>query len=323
MRILTISVKECAGRVLSSQIHRRNGKKLLSKGRLLTKEDAELLEMEGLHEVPVIELEENEVGEDAAVMQIADALGSGSVEVRLAQGGRANLFATESSCILVDDEVLKQVNSTDVMAVATCRNFSYAAAGQRVSTVKSAPLAVPKPFLESLLSRLKDKGPVLQVRPIRAPIVAVLYTDPVSGERASQLFENIMRQRLERLGSNVSLALSALEEEQAVARSLEQLLNAKPTLAIIASTTAPAAPYDVVGRAMLRAGGQIERFLAPVTPGNFLLVSYRGDIPIVAAPGCFRSAKPNVLELVLPPLLAGYRLSAWEIASLGHGGLLA
>jgi hypothetical protein len=44
---------------------------------------------------------------------------------------------------------------------------------------------------------------------------------------------------------------------------------------------------------------------------------------IVSAPGCFRSAKPNVIDLILPPMVARYRVSAWEIAGLGHGGLLA
>jgi molybdenum cofactor cytidylyltransferase len=100
------------------------------------------------------------------------------------------------------------------------------------------------------------------------------------------------------------------------------LLRAKPSVILIASTTAPAGPYDIVGRAMLRVGCQIERYLAPVEPGTLLLLGYKDDVPILSVPGCFRSAKPNVLDLVLPPLLARYRLSSWDIASLGQGGLL-
>jgi molybdenum cofactor cytidylyltransferase len=42
----------------------------------------------------------------------------------------------------------------------------------------------------------------------------------------------------------------------------------------------------------------------------------------VAAPGCFRSPKANVVDLVLPPLLARHRLSIDEISTFGHGGLL-
>jgi molybdenum cofactor cytidylyltransferase len=66
----------------------------------------------------------------------------------------------------------------------------------------------------------------------------------------------------------------------------------------------------------------MERFLAPVEPGALLLLGYKDDVAILSAPGCFRSAKPNVLDLVLPSMLARYRLSNWDIASLGHGGLL-
>jgi len=54
-----------------------------------------------------------------------------------------------------------------------------------------------------------------------------------------------------------------------------------------------------------------------------MMLNYKDDIPIVSAPGCFRSAKPNVVDLVLPAMLARYRVSGWEIACLGHGGLLA
>ncbi len=60
-------------------------------------------------------------------------------------------------------------------------------------------------------------------------------------------------------------------------------------------------------------GAQVERFLAPVEPGNLLLLAYKDDVPIISAPGCFRSAKPNVVDLVLPPLLARYRVTGWEV----------
>jgi molybdenum cofactor cytidylyltransferase len=144
----------------------------------------------------------------------------------------------------------------------------------------------------------------------------------VQGDRARQLFEGIMRQRLEKFGVAASFVLNSVEEEEQVTRSLMHLLRAKPTVILVASTTAPAGPEDVVGRAMSRVGCHLERFLAPVEPGNLFLLGYKDDIPIVSAPGCFRSAKTNVVDLVLPPMLARYRVSSWEIASLGHGGLL-
>jgi molybdenum cofactor cytidylyltransferase len=323
MKALTVDVRECTGRILCCTVFRPGGKKLLAKGHVLSDEDIRLLETEGMEKVWVTELEDGEVSEDEAVLAVSQELGCGALEIRLAAGGRANLFTTEPSCLLVDDDLLRQINCTASVAIATVDNFSYAAPGQRVATVKSTPFAVAKSQLEAVVSILKERGPILQARPIRSPAVAVLYTDPVSGDRARQLFEVIMRQRLERLGVNAAYALSSLEEESAVARSLEHILRARPTAVLVASTTAPAGPEDVIGRAMSRIDCHIERFLAPVEPGNLLMLGYKDDVPVVSAPGCFRSAKSNVVDLVLPPMLARYRVTGWEIACLGHGGLLA
>ena len=323
MKAKTIAVMESTGRVLCCTIFRAGGKKLLAKGHVISEEDARMLMTEGMNQVWVTELEEGEVGEDDAVMQVASEIGCGTLEIRLAAGGRANLITTEPCCVLVDDELLKQINCTASMAIATSINFSYVRSGQRVATVKSTPFAVDRQELEAMISIVKERGPILQARPIRAPAVAILYTDPVHGERARQLFESIMRQRLDRIGTSASFVLSSVEEEGAVARALQHLLRARPTAILIASTTAPAGPDDVIGRSMLKAGCQIERFLAPVEPGNLFLLGYKDDVPIVSAPGCFRSAKPNVVDLMLPPMLARYRVSGWEVACLGHGGLLA
>ncbi len=323
MKAQTIQIKESTGRILCCTIFRPGGKKLLAKGHMLSDEDIRLLETEGMAEVWVTELEEGEVGEDDAVMLVSAEMGCGALEIRLAAGGRANLIATEPCCALVDDELLKQINCTASLAIATIPNFSYAKAGQRIATVKSTPFAVAKPQLEAVLSILTERGPILQARPIRNPAVGVLYTDPLSGDRARQLFESIMRQRLESFGTMPTYGLAALEDELSVAKAMHHLLCAKPTVILVASTTAPAGPDDVVGRAMVRIGCHIERFLAPVEPGNLFLLGYKDDIPVVSAPGCFRSTKLNIVDLVLPPMLARYRVSGWEIACLGHGGLLA
>jgi molybdenum cofactor cytidylyltransferase len=322
LRALTVDIQKSAGRILCCTIFKPGGRKLLAKGHVLSDEDIRLLQTEGMRQVWVTELEDGEVGEDDAVMAVAEAMCCGSVEIRLAAGGRANLVAIEDCCALVDDELLKQINCTSSVVIATVSNYRYARAGERIATVKSAPFAVAKSQLEAVLSILNERGAILQARPIHDPGVAVLYTDPVHGDRARSLFEAVVHTRIERFGANMRYSLSSVEDEEHVTRSLQHLLRTRPAVVLVASTTAPAGPEDVVGRAMIRLGAHIERFLAPVEPGNLMLLGYKDDIPIVSAPCCFRSPKPNVLDLILPPMLAKYRISGWEIACLGHGGLL-
>ena len=177
MRAQTIDVKESTGRILCCTIFRPGGKKLLAKGHLLNDDDVRLLATEGLQEVWVTQLEDGEVSEDQAVAMVAGEMGCGCLEIRLAAGGRANLIATEECCVLVDDDLLKQINCTASVAIATALNFSYAKAGQRVATVKSAPFAVAQSQLEAVVSILKERGPILQARPIRSPSVSILYSD--------------------------------------------------------------------------------------------------------------------------------------------------
>ncbi len=295
----------------------------MAKGHMLRAEDVRMLQMEGMEQIWVAELDADEVHEDEAVCGIAAEMACGAYQAQIAPGGRANLLASQTICVLVDEELLKQMNCTSSLVIATSLNFSIATAGQRIATIKSAPFAVSRPDFEGSLNMLRERGPILQARPVGDAPIGVLYSDPTNGERARTLYEPIVRQKLERFGVHSHIGVTALENEEHVSRGIQYLLRARAGVILIASTTAPAGPDDAVGRAMTRIGCPIERYLAPVEPGHLMLLGYRDEVPVVSAPGCFRSAKPNVVDLLLPPMMAQYRISRWEVACMGHGGLLA
>ena len=52
------------------------------------------------------------------------------------------------------------------------------------------------------------------------------------------------------------------------------------------------------------------------------MLAYIGEIPVLGAPGCARSRKTNVVDWVLPRLLAGDALTREDVVALGAGGLL-
>src|SRR5262245_37094366 len=110
MKEQIVDVKQSAGRILYASIFRPGGRKLLAKGHVLSQEDVRLLEIEGRERVEVTELEQGEISEDEAVCQTSRELACGCIEIRLAAGGRANLFATEDCCLIIDEEILKQIN---------------------------------------------------------------------------------------------------------------------------------------------------------------------------------------------------------------------
>jgi len=322
MRTQTVDIQECTGRILSTPIFRSGGRKLMAKGHMLRAEDIRVLQLEGMREIWVAELEEDEIHEDQAVCGISAEMACGAYEVQIAPGGRANLVATESCCVLVDEDLLRQMNCTSGLVIATAMNFSMATAGQRIATVKSAPFAVAKSDFEGSLNMLRERGPIMQARPIQSFPLGVVYCDPANGDRARTMFEPIVRQKLEKFGVHSHIGMTALENEEHVSRAMQYMLRAGAGVVLVASTTAPAGPEDAIGRAMAKIGCPIERYLAPVEPGHLLMLGYKDDIPVVSAPGCFRSLKPNVVDLLLPPMMSRYRISRWEVACMGHGGLL-
>ena len=98
----------------------------MAKGHVISEDDIRILESEGMEKVWVTELEDGEVGEDEAVARVAAEMGCGCYEIHLAAGGRANLVATENCCLLVDDELLRQINCLSSVVIATSLNFSFA-----------------------------------------------------------------------------------------------------------------------------------------------------------------------------------------------------
>jgi molybdenum cofactor cytidylyltransferase len=167
MKAQTIEIELSTGRILSSPIFRPGGKKLLAKGHILRQEDIRVLQSEGMEQIWVAQLEEGEIAEDEAVCGVAGEMACGCYEIQLAPGGRANLIATENCCLLVDEDLLRSVNCTSGVVIATALNFSYALAGQRIATIKSAPFAVSRSDFDGLIRMLKERGPIVQARPAR------------------------------------------------------------------------------------------------------------------------------------------------------------
>src|SRR5260370_16720419 len=98
-----------------------------------------------------------------------------------------------------------------------------------------------------------------------------------------------MRQRLERFSVAANFVLSCAEEESAVSRALQHLIRSKPSVILVASTTAPAGPEDVVGGGMVGPGGQLGASLPPREPPHFFLPAFQQTIPIFSPPAFLRS----------------------------------
>lgn len=322
MLILQIDTRDAVGRTLAKPIFVQERHKLFCKGHLIIQDDVTALVNRGVTLVSVVELEEGELSEQDAAQQVANRVSCGFFEVACSSDGHANVYATEPSCLVVGSEELARFNGNGIVSVATRMNFDYLLPKTVAAAVKTMSFCVDATSLGNVLRGLEESGSLVQVRPIRQPKVGVIYSDHVDGGLAEKLLGQIMTKRLQNYGVESFYSLRCVEELGPLSQQLASMLRRKPTVILVASTTNPSGPQDPIGLAMSQLGISIESCLAPVNPGALMMFGYKSDVPVITAPGCFRSAKPNVLDLVLPPVLARYRIAKTDIASLGHGGLM-
>lgn len=326
MRFLPVPIAQAEGAILGHNIANGEGRRALRKGRVLTEADLGVLRSLGRESVYVAVLDADDVGEDDAAERVAAAAGEGIRRSR-ARTGRVNLYAESLGLLRLDVGVLARLNGMAGVTLATLPEYSVVRAGTMVATLKIIPYALPESTVVEVENLLGEVAPLLAIEALRRRRVGLVLTGSAAArERVVLGFERALRERLEGWGADLEVVdFVPVDDDHGVsglALALEKQLAAGLELLVLAGETAIQDRHDITPRAILEVGGEISAFGVPVDPGNLLLLAYCGDVPIVGAPGCARSPKRNIVDLVLPRLLAGHRLSWEDLLGWGHGGLL-
>jgi molybdenum cofactor cytidylyltransferase len=329
MQFSAVAVEEALGKVLGHNVVDAQGQRLMRKGKPLTTNDILRLQMSGYSSVYVADLDDDDVGEDIAAKQLAQCVMGKHLHLSGPAGGRANLISTTAGLLRVNAADLDGVNNIEGVTIATLANHCVVGRKQIVATIKIIPFAIPKQNLAQALTI--STTPLIFIDPIPAQnVTLILSGSPRSKDRIIADFSEPIRARLEHMGCELGQTLFVPLEDRAgeiaLAEHLQKCKQAHDDgrcgMVILAGETAIMDRHDIAPRAIERAGGHIICFGAPVDPGNLLLLAELENMPILGAPGCVRSKKMNIVDWVLPRLLAGDRLTRKDIVSLGVGGLL-
>jgi molybdenum cofactor cytidylyltransferase len=327
MKFGPVPVAKAAGKILGHNISDSQGKRVLRKGKRLTENDLNLLSEIGLAVVYVAELEAGDVREDTAAERLARAVCEENARMTRSNVGRVNLLAEEWSVLRVDAHRLARINELEGITLATLPSHSVLLPKKIAATIKVIPFAIPEQLVSRAEAITAENGPVIMLYPLRQRMAAlILSSSPFAKMRVMSDFVPALRERIEGLGSKLhSVDFIPLEDETGeidLADTIQAKVAEGAEIIILAGETAIMDRFDIAPRAVERSGGEVTCYGAPVDPGNLLMLAYLNEIPILGAPGCVRSPKTNVIDWVLPPLLAGDHLSRSDIIHLGHGGLL-
>jgi molybdenum cofactor cytidylyltransferase len=323
MQLTTLPIEQAIGHILRHNLADPAGRKALSKGRCLRSEDLATLRELGIHQVRVAMLEDRDVHEDEAAQRLAIAIAGNGVQISAVSHSRVNLLAEYDAVVEVHEQALLQINAVDGLTVATRRSHSLVRSAERVATIKIIPFAVPAADLAYAEQITGTEGPIVWLRRLRMARVGVLLVGSVAAQpRIERGVLSAITDRVETLGSLVVAVQFVAADEEAIAKGIQSLVSNGIDLLITAGETSIMDRDDVIPVGIRMAGGRIEHYGAPVEPGNLLLLAYHGTLPVLGAPGCVRSRDVNIVDLLLPRLIAGEHVRKQDIVALGHGGLL-
>ncbi len=324
MKFGPVPIGEAAGKILAHKTLAPDGKKLFNKGHVLTASDVEMLRAQGITSVIVAALAPTDLGENEAARRVGEALAGEHVRVVAPGVGRANLVAQARGPLRISVPALERLNNIDeAITIATLREHTLVQPGQLLALVKIIPFGVPAARVEDVEAVARENTPVIAVRPLQPRSVALIVSGP-KGAREALLaeFTDPVRHRITDLGSGLDAVAYVPHTSSAIAAAICEQQAAGRDLILVAGVSATIDHEDVIPSSMREAGGSVAHFGAPVDPGSLLVLGYVDHIPIIGAPGCIKSPKTNVIDLILPRLLAGERLTRADLVAMGHGGLL-
>ena len=324
MKFEPVAIDRAVGLILGHNVSADGGRRVLRKGKELTAEDVATLESLGRRSVYAARLAPDDVGENAAAERVARAAAGPGLRLSSASTGRVNFSARSLGLLRIDRPRLRRLNDVQGVTLATLPSHAVARRGKVVATLKIVPYALEEVRVQAAEEAAGGLLHLTLLTPRRVGLV--VSGSAAARERMTRSFADALGMRLDRLGAELAeIEFVELRDERGeadLAAAIGGLIASGADLLILAGETAIMDRHDLTPRAIEQAGGEIECHGVPVDPGHLLLLAYHGSVPVVGAPGCARSPKKNIVDLILPRLLAGDRLTRAEVAELAHGGLL-
>lgn len=317
MKFGPVKVAQAEGAILAHSVS-VDGRRL-RKGRVLAREDLVALDTAGVDQIIAAQLEPEDVHEDVAATELAEAVVPDPKRqgLRLTTGftGRVNLLAEGPGVAMLDVAAIEAVNRIHPMiTIATVPAFQQMHVDGMVATIKIISYAVPRADLAAACARATEA--ISLKRPqLRSARLIITEVPGGAGDKGASAIAD----RLDAFGIEMPAPVMVRHDSAALARALQE---DDSDLSLILTGSATSDPEDVAPSAVRRAGGHVTRFGMPVDPGNLLFVGDLQGRAVIGLPGCARAPALNGADWVMARVICGVHVGDEEISGMGVGGLL-
>jgi len=291
------------------------------RGHVIRKEDLPELRLMGKEHIYVVEEEEGLVHEEEAALRIARAVSGSDMKLTSPKEGRVNIVCTNHGLLKVNKVLLKEINSIGDIVLATLHDNTVCQPEAIVAATKINPLHIAEAKLDRLEELCRKQGKVLQVIPFEKKKVGIIVTgNEVFNGLVEDRFGGILQKKVEALGSVVNHQTVVPDDEELIGQTINDTI-AKGSEVIVIAGGLSVDPDDVTLEGVEKSGAETISYGAPIMPGAMFLYAELGDVPILGAPGAVIFNQATVIDLILPRVLAGEKITREDIVEMGHGGL--
>ncbi|BAI80299.1 molybdopterin biosynthesis protein [Deferribacter desulfuricans SSM1] len=290
------------------------------RGYKIKNEDIEHFKSLGKYFVYVMDEEtlESVVHEDDAAKMLAPLIAGENIDYDKPSEGKVNFYAKINGLLKVDKEKIIAINRLQIPSLPTKHSNIPVKEGEVVAAFRIIPLYCDNSIIEKVKEILVI--PSLDVIPFKFKKAGVIVTgNEVYYGKITDKFLPKISSKLKKFDVEVIKSDILPDEKDVIVNKIKEYIKDVDILFITGGTSVD--PDDNTKLAIREAGIDIIQEGNPIQPGNNFTIGYYNDIPVCAVPAAALFYKATALDIFLPRLIAGDKISVDEIAEYSIGGL--
>ncbi|MBR9984828.1 MAG: molybdopterin-binding protein, partial [Desulfosarcina sp.] len=192
---------------------------------------------------------------------------------------------------------------------------------QLVAATRAIPLVMKRAPVERAAAIAAQNGGVVRVKALKKARAGLVVTgSEVYHGLIEDKFAPILSSKIKDLGSEVAGISFVPDDEHLITAAIRSHIDSGCDLLLLSGGMS-VDPDDVTRKAIRMAGADEVHYGAAALPGAMFLAATIDGIPLLGVPACGLHHRVTVLDLMLPRILAGEKITKKELAFIGHGGL--
>lgn len=320
-----IPVEQAVGTVLAHDITEiRPGQfkgPAFNKGHIVREEDVSHLKRLGKEHLYVLRLETGQLHEDEAALRLATAIAGPGVHFdQNPSEGKIALKARHAGLLKVHVDALIALNTVPEVSCSSRHTNTLVDAGDIVAATRAIPLIMDEGVLTEAIEILAGQ-PVFSVKALAQPSTGIVITgSEVYSGLIEDKFAPLLRSKLASFHCEICSIVYSPDKMEQIVSGIRTVLESGAEMVLVAGGMS-VDPDDISRLAVAEAGAEDVVYGTPVLPGAMFLYGHIGEVPVLGLPACVLFYRATVLDLILPRVLAGERITRRDLAEMAHGGM--